>query len=95
MKNAISAWDELKSEDELDEDLVRQEFQPANEGAEVIADGDEDRIAGIALAVPEVIATHALLGRPITGSIAERRRSSHLIFGGTRRFCPEVNTLNL
>ena len=41
--------------------LVPQELQPANEAAEV-ADGGEDCIAGIALAVPEVIATHAMLG---------------------------------
>ena len=62
VKNAVSAWGELKSEDELDEDLVPQELQPANEAAEVLADGGEDCIAGIALAVPEVIATHAMLG---------------------------------
>jgi hypothetical protein len=27
---------------------------------------------------------------PMTGSTAERLRSSRLIFGVTRRFCPEV-----
>ncbi|MGY4430674.1 hypothetical protein ACVWWO_003151 [Bradyrhizobium sp. F1.13.1] len=32
---------------------------------------------------------------PMTGSTAERRRSSRLICGVTRRLCPEMNTLNL
>ena len=32
---------------------------------------------------------------PMTGSTADRRRSSRLIFGVILRFCPEVNTLNL
>jgi hypothetical protein len=31
----------------------------------------------------------------MTGSMAERLRSSRLIFGVIRRFWPEVNTLNL
>ena len=30
----------------------------------------------------------------MTGSTAARRRSSRLIFGVIRRFCPEVKTLN-
>lgn len=31
----------------------------------------------------------------MTGSMAERRRISRLILSVTRRFCPEMNTLNL
>lgn len=31
----------------------------------------------------------------MTGSTAERLRSSRLIFGVMRRFCPDVNTRNL
>ncbi|MET4046225.1 hypothetical protein ABIC08_009379 [Bradyrhizobium sp. RT9b] len=31
----------------------------------------------------------------MTGPMAERRRSSRLICGVTRRFYPEINTLNL
>jgi hypothetical protein len=63
---------------------------------EVVTDSGEDRIDGIALAVPEVIAAHSVLGPEVAdaGSTAERLRSSRLIFGVTRRFCPERNTLN-
>jgi hypothetical protein len=32
---------------------------------------------------------------PMTGSTAERRRNSRLMLGVTRRFWPDVNTLNL
>ena len=47
---------------EQDEDLGQQKLQPSDQAAEVVADGGEDGIGGVALAVPEVIAAHAMLG---------------------------------
>jgi len=42
--------------------MSQQQAEPANEASEVIADGGKDGIGGIALAVPEVIPAHAMLG---------------------------------
>ena len=42
----------FKLEGELGEDLAQEKLQPLDEAAEVVADGGEDGIGGIALAVP-------------------------------------------
>ena len=57
-----SARDELKSGDELDEDLAQRELQPADETAEVVAGSGEDGVDGVTLTVPEIVAAHPVFG---------------------------------
>ena len=58
----ISACDELKSKCELGQDLGQQETEPLDQAAEVVTDRSKDGIGGIAVAVPEVVPAHAMLG---------------------------------
>jgi hypothetical protein len=44
------------------EDLKQQKSKPADEPAEVVAGRREDGVIGIAMAVPEVVAAHPVLG---------------------------------
>ena len=76
MKNRTSAWDELKSEAEQGEDLTQQELQPSEETPEVVAGGGKDGIGGIALAVPEVVPTHAMLGFEMTDDRLDGRAAA-------------------
>jgi hypothetical protein len=58
----ISGWDELKSNDELSEDLAQQELHPSDEAAEVVAGGGENSVGGVTLTMPEVVAAHSVFG---------------------------------
>lgn len=49
-------------EAEAGEDLEQQEAELADKATEVVADSREDGVVGIALAVPEVVATHPMFG---------------------------------
>lgn len=70
--------------------------QPPEQEAEVVAGGGEDGIDGIALAVPEIVPAHAVLGLHVTDDrLDDRRRISRLILGVTRRLWPAMKTLNL
>jgi hypothetical protein len=42
--------------------LAQQELQPAEETPEVVAGGGEDGVGGVALAVPEIVPAHSMLG---------------------------------
>ena len=44
------------------QDIAQQQRQPADEAAEVVADGGEDGIGGVTLTMPEVVAVHAMVG---------------------------------
>jgi hypothetical protein len=76
---------------ERGEDQAQQNPEPPQEEAEVVTDCGEGRIVGVAGAVVEVVAVHAVLVLEMaTGSTAARRRISRLICGVTRRFCLDV-----
>jgi len=88
----------LKSDGELGEDLAQQKPEPTDQATEVVADGGQDGIGGISLAVPEIIAVHSM----VCFEVADHRldggapsQLARLIFGVIRRFWPDVNTLNL
>jgi hypothetical protein len=57
-------------------------------------DRREDGIGGVSGTTFEITATEVTLGFhvAITGSMAERRRSSRLMTPKTPRFCPEMKT---
>lgn len=42
--------------------MPQQEAEPPNEAAEVVADGGEDGVGGVTVAVPEIVPAHAMLG---------------------------------
>jgi hypothetical protein len=42
--------------------LAQQEADPSDEATEVVAGGSEDGVIGVAVTVPEIVATHAMLG---------------------------------
>ena len=50
----------MKSGRELGEDLAQQKTDPADQAAEVVSDGSEDGVGGIALAVPEIVPAHPM-----------------------------------
>src|ERR1700739_4744506 len=52
----------LKRAEEGDQETEQQKPQPAEEEAEGVAGCGETRVDGIALAVPEIVAAHAVLG---------------------------------
>ena len=58
----ISACDELKSKCERGQDLGQQETEPPDQAAEIVTDRSKDGIGGIAVAVPEVVPAHPMLG---------------------------------
>jgi hypothetical protein len=61
------------------EESRQQELQPFEQEMEVITGGGQHGVNGIAGMVCKSIAAHAVLGlemRPITGSMAARRRMS-------------------
>ena len=57
-----SDWDGLNRGSESGEDLAKQQADPPDEAAEVIAGGGEDGVGSVALSEPEIIAAHAVLG---------------------------------
>ncbi|SDJ99275.1 hypothetical protein SAMN05216338_107820 [Bradyrhizobium sp. Rc2d] len=79
------------------ESSTRLKPEPADEATEVVADGGEYGVAGVAFLEPEVAAPHAVLGLEMAddGSIADPRRMVRLIGGVTPRFRPEMKALNL
>lgn len=70
----------MKSEDELDEDLVQQELQPADEATEVVAGGGEDGIGGIAVAMPEIVPAHPMFGFEMADDRLDGRAAAHFAF---------------
>ena len=58
----FSGRHELRPGSEAAKDLEQQELEPPYQTAEVVADGGQDGVAGVPLAVPEVVAAHAVLG---------------------------------
>jgi hypothetical protein len=66
--------------------------EPGEDEAEVVADGGEDGIGGIAGAALEMAAAEVTVGFqwPITASMADRRLSSSLMTPKTPRFWPEI-----
>jgi hypothetical protein len=59
-----------------------------------VSDGGEDGVGGAADGSLEIAAAEVALGfhMAVTGSMAERRRSSGLMAPNTPRFCPEMKT---
>ena len=62
VKNVVSGWDDLHPEGQLDEDSEQQELEPADEASEAVSDGGQDGVGGVAVAVPEIVAGHSMLG---------------------------------
>jgi len=56
-----SDWDGLKHRKESDEDLAQQKPEPSDQAAEVVADGGEDGVGGVAPTIPEIVTAHAML----------------------------------
>ena len=52
----------MKGRHDGDENLEQQKPEPADQAAEVVADGREDWVGGIAPTVPEIISAHTMLG---------------------------------
>ena len=42
--------------------MAQQELQPADETPEVVASSGEDGIDGVALAAPEIVSAHSMIG---------------------------------
>ena len=70
------------SEAEADEDLEQQTAKPADETAEVVGGSSEDSIDGVALPVPEVIATHPMFGFEVTDHGLDGGTSAQLALDG-------------
>jgi hypothetical protein len=68
--------------------------QPGKDAAEVVTDGGEEDVGGIAGATLEVASPEMTfrLQVPMMGSMAERRRSSRLMTPKTPRLWPEMKT---
>jgi hypothetical protein len=58
----ISDLSGLKRCEDREEDLAQQSPEPADQTAEVVADGSHDGVGGVTAAVPEIVAVHAVLG---------------------------------
>lgn len=54
----ISRWNGQSVGEERGQDLAQQ----GGSGAEVVAGGGEDGVGGVAVAEPEIVAAHAVLG---------------------------------
>ncbi|SIO37344.1 hypothetical protein SAMN05443247_04553 [Bradyrhizobium erythrophlei] len=52
----------MKVRAENGQDLAQQNPEPADRAAEVVADGGEDGVIGVAAPEPEIVAAHAVLG---------------------------------
>src|SRR5664279_4976728 len=74
------------------QDYGQQESQPFEQASEVVAGGGENGVGGVALVSGEVFRPMrcSALAWPMTGSTAERRRSSRLMVSVTRRLWPEI-----
>ena len=60
--------------------MAQQRLQPAEEATEVVASGGEDGIGGIALAAPEVVPAHAMLGFEMADDRLDGRAAAQLAF---------------
>jgi len=71
---------------------IRLSCQPSEQAAEVVFDGSQDGIGGLAGTACEVVASHSMLGLDMAdhGSTAARRRRSRPITAVTPRFWPEM-----
>ena len=58
----ISGWIDRRLPEESAEDSAQHKAEPADQAAEVVADGGKDGVGGIAAPEPEIVATHAMLG---------------------------------
>ena len=52
----------MKAGGEAAEDWGQQKTEPSDETAEVVADGGQDGVDGVALAMSGVVATHSMFG---------------------------------
>jgi hypothetical protein len=77
---AISGCGELKFEGEAGEKLAQQKSQPPDQASEVVADCGEDGVGGIALAVPEIVAAHSMLGFEMADDGLDRGAPSQFAF---------------
>jgi len=73
--------------------LEQQNPEPADQAAEVVADGGEDGVIGVAAPEPEIVAAHAVLGLEVADDGLDGRSPSHLALD-LRRHAP-VCTENL
>ena len=71
---------DLNLDDQQSEDLAQQKPDPVDQTAEVVADGGEDGIGGIALAVPEVVAAHSMFRFEMADHGFDRGSPSQLAF---------------
>src|SRR5688572_10928609 len=58
----ISRWNGQSAGEECGQEQAQQRPEPSDEAAEVVAGGGEDGVGGVALAEPEIVAAHAVLG---------------------------------
>ena len=42
--------------------MAQQKPEPSDQAAEVVADGGEDGVGSVTSTIPEIVATHAVLG---------------------------------
>jgi len=67
-----------------DSDLEPKKSDPLENQAEVVANGCEDRIDGVALFMGEVIAVHSMAGIEVTNHRSDGCAAFHLAFHGGR-----------
>ena len=60
--------------------MAQQKPEPADQAAEVVAGGGKDGIVGIALAEPEIVATHAVLGFEMADNGLDGRPAAQFAF---------------
>jgi hypothetical protein len=91
----FSGWSGLKRCSKGDEYLAQQEPDPSDQAMEVVADGCEDGVGGVAPTEPEIVSAHAMVGLEIADDGLDGGPSWRLMLGVTPRFWPDMKTLNL
>jgi len=62
VKNPVFRLERAEALHEGNEYLAQQKPEPPDQAAEVIACGGEDGVGGVTSTIPEIVATHAVLG---------------------------------
>lgn len=66
--------------EERHRDEAQQNSEPLDEATEVVADGGEDRVFDIAVAVGEIVATHPVLVLEVANDRLDGGAAAHLPF---------------
>src|SRR5579872_22419 len=77
---SFSAESKLRSANDCDQDSEQQKPQPPEQEAEVVSDGGEHGVDGIAAGMGEIIAAHAVILFEVPDDGLDGRAPSHVTF---------------